>query len=119
MRIMIGSATKTTLDEIGFLMLRKCIHIGALFILNLSYSQMIHDLNGNSFLREIFISKVFKSQETKNIVQMIDYDYIKEEGLFVNNKNLHDGQVIQSVEKIFDLNLFLDDTAYALSLIHI
>lgn len=110
---MIGSATKTTLDEIGFLMLRKCIHIGALFILNLSYSQMIHDLNANSFLREIFISKVFKSQETKNIVQMIDYDYIKEEGLFVNNKNLHDGQVIQSVEKIFDLNLFLNDTAYA------
>ena len=94
-------------------MLKKYICLVVLFILHFSYAQKTHELNTNSCLSEIFISKVFKSPETKNIVEMIDYPYIDDEGLFNNKKNIHDGQVIQSADEIFDINLFLDDTAYA------
>ena len=94
-------------------MLKKFICLLVLFIMHFSYPQKTHELNTNSSLSEIFISKVFKSPETKNIVEMIDYPYIDDEGLFNNKKNLHNGQVIQSVDEVFDINLFLDDTAYA------
>ncbi len=94
-------------------MLKKNICLSFLLIFYFSYGQKTHDLNTNSFLSEIFISKVFKSSETKNIVEMIDHAYIDDEGLFSNDKSVYDGQVIQSVDEIFDINSFLDDTAYA------
>ena len=81
-------------------MLKKNICLSFLFIFYFSYGQKTHDLNTNSFLSEIFISKVFKSSETKNIVEMIDHAYIDDEGLFSNDKSVYDGQVIQSVDEI-------------------
>ena len=96
-------------------MLSKTFVLSFFFTFSVAICQKLHDLNSNSFLRELFISGPFHSDEIVDPIDMIDFSYIEKEASFTNDSTLHPGVVIKSSDNVFDINSSLDDSAYAVA----
>ena len=75
-------------------MLSKTFVLSFFFTFSVAICQKLHDLNSNSFLRELFISGPFHSDEIVDPIDMIDFSYIEKEASFTNDSTLHPGVVI-------------------------
>ena len=96
-------------------MLSKTFVLSFFFTFSVAICQKLHDLNSNSFLRELFISGPFHSDEIVDPIDMIDFSYIEKEASFTNDSTLHPGVAIKSSDNVFDINSSLDDSAYAVA----
>jgi len=87
------------------------------FLLSSLYSQVVHDLSSNSFVREFFISGPYKSKMDKVIepIDMLGIEYIQNENLFNSNSQFLNGQVIKSEDGKHNINVVLDDTSFAVA----
>jgi len=84
---------------------------------NLLFSQVVHDLSSNSFVREFFISGPYKSKMNNKIdpVDMLEIEYIQNENLFNSNGQFINGQVIKSENGEHNINTVLDDTSFSVA----
>lgn len=114
MLILTGLSIKVSQDNLmknsfSFYILKLALPVSLLF------SQVIHNISSNSFVKEFFISGPYKTEMEQIIdpIEMLDIKYIQNENLFSKSNKYFNGQVVRTKDGQFDINSFLDDSSFA------